>query len=213
MAPSLRDAVRLETMTVLQLAEGVPRSERCLKRKLVDHLFNPCTFRQSVDKLPHEVSGKKGQKRGGHYFWLIRQVRRWAEATTPSWYALLSCKRETYDTSCVREHANEILSSFPRYDCGHGHDTAAQSDAFKSFDRRMTKRRAVISCGAANGPAKSRRPCRKTPFARPASPDVQPIRAGPLHASRARVEWAQGLCALADAASTRERVAPQALQG
>ena len=50
------------------------RAGRGASAKLIDFLFNPKTWRNSPDKLPHEKSGRHGQKTGGHFLWLVRQV-------------------------------------------------------------------------------------------------------------------------------------------
>ena len=50
------------------------RANRGEKAKLIDFLFNPKTWRESIDKLPHEEPSKQGSKTGGHFVWLLRQV-------------------------------------------------------------------------------------------------------------------------------------------
>jgi hypothetical protein len=134
---SLRDAIRAELMSLLELDASVKGADRCVKRKLIDHLFDPETYRKSSDKLPHEEAGKHGAKRGGYYFWLIRQVRRLAEPTTPEWYGQLIHTRERYDTACMTAYAQVLLQRFPVFDGAFAYDAPEQSDAFRDFDKRM----------------------------------------------------------------------------
>ena len=131
-------------MSILELDASVKGADRCVKRKLIDHLFNPETYRKSSDKLPHEEAGKHGAKRGGHYFWLIRQVRRLAEPTTPEWYGQLINTRERYDTACMTAYAQVLLQRFPVFDGYFAYDAPEQLDAFRDFDKRMQDMRADL---------------------------------------------------------------------
>ena len=54
-------------MSILELDASVKGADRCVKRKLIDHLFNPETYRKSPDKLLHEEPAARkahGAKRG-----------------------------------------------------------------------------------------------------------------------------------------------------
>ena len=144
MAPSLRDAIKADLMSLLGIKPQIARADRCVKRKLVDHLFNPETYSKSPDKLLHEEPGRQGAKRGGYYFWLIRQVRRLAEPTTPEWYGSLTYTRERYDTACMTAYAQVLLQRFPVFDGAFAYDAPEQSDAFRAFDKRMQDVRADL---------------------------------------------------------------------
>ena len=144
MAPTLRDALKTELMRHLELQLDVPRAERCVKRKLVDHLFNPETYRNSPDKKAHEEQARQGAKRGGHYLWLVRQVRRLAEPVTPEWYEKLTYTRDKYDTSCVSAYAHKLLEAFPAFEPDFSYDAPEQSEAFRAFDKRMEQIRADL---------------------------------------------------------------------
>jgi len=144
-------------MSILELDASVKGADRCVKRKLIDHLFNPETYRKSSDKLPHEEAGKHGAKRGGHYFWLIRQVRRLAEPTTPEWYGQLINTRERYNTACMTAYAQVLLQRFPVFDGYFAYDAPEQLDAFRDFDKRMQDMRADLDKVFAKRPKVSRK--------------------------------------------------------
>lgn len=134
--------------------------DRTEMRRLVDHLFNPETYRKSPDKLEHEKPGKHGSKRGGHYYWLLRQIRRMAEEKTPEWYATLTT-RDSYSTRCMDHHRDVLLASFPLFDCQVRHEE--QSQEFLGFDKRMEMLRGILDRIAENRDPTHVRPRAKRP--------------------------------------------------
>ena len=160
MAPSLRDAVKAELMRLLHIDPCLMGRDRTEVRRLVDHVTNPETYRNSPDKLDHEKAGRHGSKRGGHYYWLLRQIRRMAEEPTPEWYATL-ITRDTYNTCCVEPHRDVLLASFPLFDCQVRHEE--QSQDFLDFDRRMQVLRGLLDRIADNRDPTHVRPRAKRP--------------------------------------------------
>ena len=142
-------------MLILHLEpKTMPKELKCDKRRLVDFLFDPATWKNSSDKEEHEKPGKQGAKRGGHYFWLIRQVRLLAGLATPEWYNEKLTeggqqKRESHTIECMKSYADDILNNFPEFNAKFAYDSPQQSEAFRVFDKRITEQCKVNRADAA----------------------------------------------------------------
>uniref|UniRef100_A0A7S3BD26 Uncharacterized protein n=1 Tax=Haptolina ericina TaxID=156174 RepID=A0A7S3BD26_9EUKA len=143
------------------------RAGRGASAKLIDFLFNPKTWRDSPDKLPHEERGKQGEKTGGHFLWLVRQVRRLAENETPEWYRKVET-REMKDTACVRGYRKQLLDRVPAYDENSEEYlkfreliTKIRADLDEAYQRRPKRTRKVVSTNEIHivGAPSSKRAC------------------------------------------------------
>tara|TARA_B110000046_G_scaffold126298_1_gene132778 strand:- start:4099 stop:4686 length:588 start_codon:yes stop_codon:yes gene_type:complete len=144
MAPSLRDAVMRILLGLFKFENPMTLREK-KKYKMITRLCNPATYRNSVDKKPHENAGTQGSKRGGHFYWLIRQVRLLTDVD--------NCK-DPVASDLIMNHASDILAAFPVFDPS----LEQQSVEFQKFDCLVTEVRNSLSIERMDKIVKRRQP-------------------------------------------------------